>query len=1646
MPFPKILKKMSSKKSLRGSSEGSTEDLPPLPTSKYNDSEEYAYYSFPPQSARTSPSDSPRMRVAELVTDRSGSEYGYYSQDRRPSLPTHGERYAPPSTSRNASYSGSIDHTRARTTSQSGPARQPGYYAQYASPPATADPYNMSRTSSRTSPQTSPTPSRTPSSNSGVPMTRQPGAFDTFSPISPGNASSSPVSPVSSQSDPNIYRQRGPFISSPSHLQRLHVEPVDDYHGSSRQPSPALQPSRGPSPPRGPIQPQQTGVYGQLSNAPPSNQNGNGNVSRPPPQDELSRELADSWQIATTAPKQSNADKVLQTIETGISTSQAKQSQAELVVVGIKTGLDMVGGMDAIEQGLNTFMEGMPVLMNALDEIAKLHPFVGVAVMAFKAVWALEMKRRENDRKILALHMEMKDMMSVLTQLRNVKDSEEIAPDGTTIKGRMQELMKGTADDIKSCANACDTYTKKKLVVKILKGGVWEQKLVTFAGKFTKRRGEFEFALSIHTALGVDAANERLSAVDKKMDMMLQMFQQMIAPEQKEMLRMVEQKGGVQACQDNDKILKELCDLEAKSSSAINGATTTSKAGSKTGNAVEELKDDLMVDPDAAMEKNSTVFSRKFEVQKRQIVDELTKVVEREGDRVISAITAGPHDKLIDPDLHKIWKEMGWRGSIKSRHFVMALRDYYQENSDESETNANKKRTGDDWAVAYINVSRLQQISEAFDDDASGFVTTAEANTYTTSRPLDWSLSHWTAYWAIGFHQAMTIYAVKIRELVAKMFALRTLVLPANRASINSYLEEIYQGVTTLESGLQPCYVNEALQEKFALYVDAEEARLRGNLEAVDYDLDAANTLTLVTGDGRIERFIMPMLYLLLKRDFEIFRICQKKVIHPDELWDSADTIGWVLSAARERVELLDSTFQNQKVDAAQQFKTYAHGIFQYLHDSSGLWDAKVVLSTEFPDYPYDDALENQDVDLEKILNYPIGSEKLDFAAYNEVPPSSPKSSSIRPSSALKAVLGSWNGFTYTPASNIVPSSGMISMHFIAASSRRFTATSRSNTSDFTITGECAPQGSDLIKITFKQTFPTRFPAQYYAGVWSRATHSLTGTWGAEADAKTHGGVFIFKRVDPEHMCFFPALSELQSNKSRALWNFALSAVLYQVRKQTLSWTFYKERSYARKRFVDLYIRNTRFGKPLNRQEEKELGLIKKSFTTADSRFYHSIAEAKIRVTTGHDVRCDCCTGVIGGSRITCLTCRLEDTFDTVDFCDTSDCMSAQVVPSGMTRTHLPTHDILKLRRVVHIRQFGKTYREAKQALTKARQLFPSPDQDEDADLRHTGVTSPPRCASCGLHVAQPCWFCVQCEEPSFICISCEADPKRKLSFGYHNSYSHDLVRCQPLIEEVEITLEDRLADLEKRFIQHEANMELRLTNLEGKMENRLVNVDQRLVQVEKLLERIIISPSFALLPALTTFIHSAFAYTSFKLFSPVILTGVFTSSSKTYLLPTSLSFLRLDSVSIWRIGRVYYRSSAQTFHSIHRLDLLSFGVTIAVFGVIIYIVLSIVQGVSQGVENAKEGLKTKGVHITDKGVAVKTSKRFGREDYVDATQRGIVNIVNASSFQKGGAARTPDSESSNQLSPDPSNGDKKKRGLFKRALSGTSTNSKDRN
>ncbi|KAF8059903.1 hypothetical protein FPV67DRAFT_1632907 [Lyophyllum atratum] len=80
-------------------------------------------------------------------------------------------------------------------------------------------------------------------------------------------------------------------------------------------------------------------------------------------------------------------------------------------------------------------------------------------------------------------------------------------------------------------------------------------------------------------------------------------------------------------------------------------------------------------------------------------------------------------------------------------------------------------------------------------------------------------------------------------------------------------------------------------------------------------------------------------------------------------------------------------------------------------------------------------------------------------------------------------------------------------------------------------------------------------------------------------------------------------------------------------------------------------------------------------------------------------------------------------------------------------------------------------------------------------------------------------------------------------------------------------------------------------------------------------------------------------------------------------------------------------------------IDIFALIATLSVVGGVIYGVIYVSNQISKGVASTKENLKSKGLTISQKGVSVKTSKRFDRADYVDATQRGFVKALGASTY-----------------------------------------------
>lgn len=109
-----------------------------------------------------------------------------------------------------------------------------------------------------------------------------------------------------------------------------------------------------------------------------------------------------------------------------LTRSPGQQTVVNVLATPAKALMETRQIADAIHKGVDTFMEAAPPLIRALDEVAKIHPFISrtspffwdqcpipngdpshkVVVLTFKAVYTLEMKRRENDKKVLALYVE----------------------------------------------------------------------------------------------------------------------------------------------------------------------------------------------------------------------------------------------------------------------------------------------------------------------------------------------------------------------------------------------------------------------------------------------------------------------------------------------------------------------------------------------------------------------------------------------------------------------------------------------------------------------------------------------------------------------------------------------------------------------------------------------------------------------------------------------------------------------------------------------------------------------------------------------------------------------------------------------------------------------------------------------------------------------------------------------------------------------------------------------------------------------------------------------------------------------------------------------------------------------------------------
>ncbi|KAI0265382.1 hypothetical protein BC834DRAFT_825189 [Gloeopeniophorella convolvens] len=1100
----------------------------------------------------------------------------------------------------------------------------------------------------------------------------------------------------------------------------------------------------------------------------------------------------------------------------------------------------------AVKEGVNHFFEGMPVFMNALDAVADLHPFIGVVVLAFKTVYTLELKRRDNEAKTIALYVEMKDMMSVLLQLRDMHDEQIVSPDQTTLEDRLKTLVETTAKDIKECSNTCDAYAKKTLLAKVVQGPMWDSRLLTFVSMFNKRRTEFEFALSIHTSLGVDSANTKLDGLGEaaeqlnaKMNTMLALFQEMVNPEQKGLASALRAKGGVKAVRENDKAIRELQNIANKS---VGGEEDSSDASATTFN---RFKSEVFEDPGTAIDRNLTIFSRKYEVQKRQIIDELTLVVKRESDRVIQEVTNGPHDRILDRDIYDIWKEMRWRDNVKARHFVMAFRDYYVEKiSSEAQavrgvSSVSNSRDPDAWAIQFIDILHLQPILEFFDDDTSGFITIKEMNRFTSSRPIDWSLPLWVAYWGVGWKSSMINYAKSIEHLWSKMDGMHTAVLAPNRDSVARYQIYVWRLVHKLTATLTDSDPDTTYLDRFQSPITAEEERLKKNLEAVDYVIDGLDTLKLIIGEGRLEKTLFPLIYLFMKHHYDIMRVARRTIISKREIWDAIEGMQLIEGAINDRHAEID-VFRQQKMDVTEQFQSFACGIFKYYYQQQDLMTIEYIQNLDVPIVGYGDTSDSEsDLDPADVLkqeykdNVPLDDWVYDGETIH------------KGVDASHQRLGHWHGYWYTGIGEDYPwgCDTMLTMVLMPAEGEQTVrADAWCNLGRFKMDGTWTEGENREIKLTLRVTYISVMDREVVEYIMvdfhPDSPSTLAGVWGMTADPAWSYGAMGFRRTPSHYLIHYPTPFQMGEEKARSLWKFAINCMLDDVRRERWSWSYLAERRDKREAYMALAARVLYNEYTYHTEEEDDLVAIVKGLTPADACFYASRVRLRRATTWIHGgIHCDNCSAFIGPIRLVCMDCK-SDSYagNTLDICDAPACVSSHIFRSDLASPHAPTHRLLKARTALTSRQFGRVYAAAHRALEKtepirrtiaSRKAKPGSvhedvsgervsveeayfeeddivqeDADVEEDLHAADRDDVPRCGSCHEAVDLPCWFCIICEADLYICDACDAQDITSFSgpWDSHDT-SHHLIRCQePEPEYHTITVDQRVAKVEERI------------------------------------------------------------------------------------------------------------------------------------------------------------------------------------------------------------------------------------------------------
>ncbi|EIW62377.1 uncharacterized protein TRAVEDRAFT_18782 [Trametes versicolor FP-101664 SS1] len=435
------------------------------------------------------------------------------------------------------------------------------------------------------------------------------------------------------------------------------------------------------------------------------------------------------------------------------------------------------------------------------------------------------------------------------------------------------------------------------------------------------------------------------------------------AKEEEEMAKAVVSQGGAKACMEESEKLNKLAGLVPRDEDSVRrGPKSSDKKIQLSSAEIRRIRTPVK----KLLEDSIGHFETKLDILiNRQQRD--SKAL----NTILKFASGQPYERIQNHDIKKLWKGMGWGGSVDCNVFILNLYDYFVDLEREARAknggglqiamappnNADMPGSGsaeppssppvpsnsadaaeadsddflhcttpeeaarDAWCLQYLNYRTLSTFTEVLDDDMNGLIKVKEANEFTAMMPPGVTLMQWTVYCASGWLISAHIYRLRIEWIIEKMITASW--AKENSSNIVGYIDCLRWVVAFLRSLGEPELQDPSLLKVTRIVMDHQEQELRNVLEPLDYSLGDGFIESMLSSSygvpsgiiGRIEELV-----ILSKTHFIDAGVFQ-------EAYDSVDTLTDLLVG---RAQHLCTRFaETQDPGSERKILAIANGMFQ---------------------------------------------------------------------------------------------------------------------------------------------------------------------------------------------------------------------------------------------------------------------------------------------------------------------------------------------------------------------------------------------------------------------------------------------------------------------------------------------------------------------------------------------------------------------------------------------------------------------------------------------------------------------------------------------------------------------------------------------